>query len=349
MVSTENNHEDGEPEYELIDAADLPRQAPRWLGWALVGTLLLGALFGAGGVLLSGLTIEDLRNEPTPDASPVATTICSAAANVRSTDSISGDVVDTLEFGDEVAGMLSGAWLKLDEGRYISVSVLCDLSDPIQAGGDSEQVSASAEPTTTDTDETTATAETTEEVDDRAEGTFVTAGTGTQIVELPEDARSGMLEFEHTGSGDMTITGRLESGTEADPDLQLEGDTSGTTVFGLSDEVHTIEVASEGEWTLRVAPLDTVPEMTESIGAPATAAFYLGGDADTWRFQPSTAMLITQYAEDGTSASAQIEGTSRVEMQPGGSYVVVYTSGPWTADVVEQQGDDASVTSAPAP
>lgn len=347
MASNEHDGYDEEPEYEYIDAADLPTRTPKWVGWGIAGSLLLGAALGAGVVLVSGLTVEDLRGEQPVDASPVATTICSASANVRSTGSVTGDVVDTLNFGDEVDGMLSGAWLKLDEGRYVSVSVLCDLAEPVtQAGGDTEQATATAEPPT-DTDQATATAG---PDDAHIEGTFTASGTGNQTVELPADAQVGMLEFEHTGTGPMTITGTQNDGNQApSPDLRLDGQTYGTTVFGLGTGVTELQVTTEGEWTLRVAPLDAVPEMTEAIGAPSMAAFYLGEDAGVWRFEPSSAMRITQYGADGSTASGEITGAARVEMQSGGSYVVVYTAGPWTADLVESTptDDQAEVTSTP--
>ncbi|WP_114906630.1 hypothetical protein [Ornithinimicrobium murale] len=345
MESTENGYED-EPEYEFVDAADLPRKAPKWVGWGLFGSLLVGAALGAGGVLVSGMTVEDLRGEPQVDASPVTTTICSAAANVRSTGSVSGDIVDTLEFGDHVDGMLSGAWLKLDEGQYVSVSVLCDLAPPEVAEPDTEATTATAGPLP-DSEQVTATAQPDPEpTDGRTKGTFVASGTGPRTVELPDDAQTGKLEFEHIGPGPMTITGSDEAAT---PDLKVDGDAYGTTVFGMDALVNEIEVDTEGEWSLRVAPLDTVPEMVGGIGAPSTAAFYLGEEPGIWRFEPSSAMRITQYGPDGSSASAEIDSSSRVEMQAGGSYVVVYTAGPWTADQVPdtRRGDNSEVTSAP--
>src|SRR5690606_27656429 len=102
---------EGEEVFEYVDASELKTGAPGWVV-ALVALLALavGGAAGAGGVLASGVTRESLFASAVEDAEPVATSICSGSANVRSTDSITGDIIQTLSFGDEVTGMPC-AWL----------------------------------------------------------------------------------------------------------------------------------------------------------------------------------------------------------------------------------------------
>lgn len=318
--------------YDFVDASELRTGAPWWVV-VLVGALSLAV--GAGLMLLSGYTREDLLAEEAQDASPVVTSVCSASANVRSTNSLTGDVVDTLRFGDEISGMLSGAWVKLGEGRYVSVSVLCDLT----TAADDTVVD-----TATDSDETTATAppgpdeeQATSEPDGPIAGTAAGEGTGDGTLDLPEDARTGVLTFTHTGDGPFVLGGLDEDGEPAaTPSLSVSGDYSGTVVFGLDNDVTELTVDTAGAWSLTVAPLETAPVMAEDgIGSPATAAFYLGEDPGLWRFNPTAPANLVQYGVDGSTASAELTGPSDVELMGGGSYLVVYTAGPWTADRVD--------------
>lgn len=342
-----------EVEYEYVDPSELRTGVP---GWVVALVALLSLAVGAGAMLMSGLTREDLLASDTEDASPIATTICSGSANVRSTASLTGDVVDTLDFGDEVAGMLSGGWVKLAEGRYVSVSVLCDLAP---AGTD---LASTTTTVTEETSETTASSTTTEETvtqtqtqepeptgDGRIPGTFDASGTGSATLELPEDARRGVVTFEHTGDGTFTLAGTDGTGAAtATPALTVDGDYSGAVVFGVAGDVPVLTVDG-GTWTVHVAPLDTAPEMVDGVGATSTAAFRLGEEPGRWRFEPTAPATLVQYAPDGTTASADVTGPSEVELMGGGTYLVVYTAGEWTADQVTDAPapDDEATTGAP--
>lgn len=339
-----------EDEYEYVDEpvrVGLP-------GWAVGLLMTLAALVGFAFPLLTGITRETIFPPPVEESAPIQSTVCSGTANIRANQALTADVVDTLNYGDAISGDVSGAWVKLDEGRYISVRVLCDLVPGDAAAATEDQVGQTAAAPAAPEDQAGETAarddDTTGETAERPEGTFSASGTGPATLDLPADVRSGIIRIQHTGDGQLSVTGQ---GNEepTSPSLTVNGDFSGTDVFGVGDtETRALVVTGSGQWSVIISPLDTVPTMQQAIAGESTAAFFLGPEDGTWVFRPTAQMRLVQYQPDGESSTATIEGPSSVELVGEDSYLVVYTGGPWTAEVAPADapaGDQDTSTQAP--
>jgi hypothetical protein len=110
---------------------------------------------------------------------------------------------------------------------------------------------------------------------------FERSGFGSDVINLPGNARSGIVVATHSGSSNFIIQ-TLDGSNEPVGLLVNEiGNYSGTTAFALSgfDDIGTkLRIQASGSWSIKVLPVSSAPELT---GANVGDGIFLYGGAAT--------------------------------------------------------------------
>lgn len=151
---------------------------------------------------------------------------------------------------------------------------------------------------------------------------FVVAGTGQQVVELPEGNQRVVVHATADGEGLFALNA-LDS--EGDYVEDLAFSPPGTPYDGLQlivtpiDEVVAIEVKAKGDWTLELLQSDQVPVVEDEFA----------GTGDS----------VVQYDGAGGEATVASDGRGRFSVQAeDGRYVVPETNGPYAGTETVQSG-----------
>lgn len=164
------------------------------------------------------------------------------------------------------------------------------------------------------------------------------AGSGDAVVPLPDGVEAGVLTATYDGDGAFSM-----QILDADNETTIEGTVlsvgsfSGTVPFGLDgwlDEPGTqVEIRSDADWTLEIAPVHSVPAL-EEFGT-GSAVYLYDGDATTAdvAYAGDSAFSATEYGDDIVLGVLVLElGTyeGEVAVSAGPSVIAINSDDDWT-------------------
>ncbi|MGO2862312.1 MAG: TM2 domain-containing protein [Brevibacterium sp.] len=162
------------------------------------------------------------------------------------------------------------------------------------------------------------------------------SGSGDSIISIPPEASAGLVIASNTGSGNFVID-VLDESNQSTGDLLVNeiGSYEGTTAYGINafGEASTLQVTSDGEWTIDIAPISAAPEL-ESAGTGDAAFLYTGTAAQLTATHSGDSNFVVQEDVDSFSMGLLIneigsyEGT--VPLTKGPSLITVNADGEWT-------------------
>ena len=162
------------------------------------------------------------------------------------------------------------------------------------------------------------------------------SGSGDSIISIPPEASAGLVIANNTGSGNFVID-VLDESNQSTGDLLVNeiGSYEGTTAYGINafGEASTLQVTSDGEWTIDIAPISAAPEL-ESAGTGDAAFLYTGTAAQLTATHSGDSNFVVQEDVDSFSMGLLIneigsyEGT--VPLTKGPSLITVNADGEWT-------------------
>lgn len=171
-------------------------------------------------------------------------------------------------------------------------------------------------------------------------------GTGDAVLPLPEGATYGIITAEYTGNEDFTVVVLDGAGSQIGDDLvDADGAYEGTTAFGLdligSDEAgddpdapSDLRIEAEGEWTVRIAPVQDAPELALPARSQGDVVLQWLGDAATPTLTSVQDLTLAQVTAEGERVliEDEIAEIVAIELQAGPSLVVIRTEGAWTLE-----------------
>lgn len=162
------------------------------------------------------------------------------------------------------------------------------------------------------------------------------SGSGDSIISIPAEASAGLVIASNTGSGNFVID-VLDESNQSTGDLLVNeiGSYEGTTAYGINafGEASTLQVTSDGEWTIDIAPISAAPEL-ESAGTGDAAFLYTGTAAQLTATHSGDSNFVVQEDADSFSMGLLIneigsyEGT--VPLSKGPSLITVNADGEWS-------------------
>lgn len=162
------------------------------------------------------------------------------------------------------------------------------------------------------------------------------SGSGDSIISIPAEASAGLVIASNTGSGNFVID-VLDESNQSTGDLLVNeiGSYEGTTAYGINafGEASTLQVTSDGEWTIDIAPISAAPEL-ESAGTGDAAFLYAGTAAQLAATHSGDSNFVVQEDADSFSMGLLIneigsyEGT--VPLSEGPSLITVNADGEWS-------------------
>ncbi|SMX73448.1 MULTISPECIES: TM2 domain-containing protein [Brevibacterium] len=162
------------------------------------------------------------------------------------------------------------------------------------------------------------------------------SGSGDSIISIPAEASAGLVIANNTGSGNFVID-VLDESNQSTGDLLVNeiGSYEGATAFGINafSEASTLQVTSDGDWTIDIAPISAAPEL-ESAGTGDNAFLYAGTAAQLRATHAGDSNFVVQEDADSFSMGLLIneigtyEGT--VPLSEGPSLITVNADGEWS-------------------
>lgn len=162
------------------------------------------------------------------------------------------------------------------------------------------------------------------------------SGSGDSIISIPSEASAGLVIASNDGSGNFVID-VLDETNQSTGDLLVNeiGSYEGTTSFGVNafGEASTLQLTSDGEWSLTIAPISSAPDL-ESAGTGDAAFLYTGSAAHLTATHDGDSNFVVHEDADSFSMGLLIneigtyEGT--VPLSEGPSLITVNADGEWT-------------------
>lgn len=172
-----------------------------------------------------------------------------------------------------------------------------------------------------------------------AEQTY--AGHGDSVINLPAQARAGLVTAEHDGAQNFIIVGlTADNDNTYDFLVNVIGKYQGTTAYGLVDSgerAARLKVTADGDWSITLAPMSTAPQLGEKASGTGDAVFWMDGAARDWqiRHPGKGSFSVTQSGPDGqdTVVSATDAYRGMVPLVGGRRVLSVQSEGPWSIAV----------------
>lgn len=213
-----------------------------------------------------------------------------------------------------------------------------DTTDLVAGGTNTTPVTEADEPPATSEARAAATTSTTTTSTTRQswEG-FTLTGRGADVVDLVvPDGDAAVLNITHQGSSNFAITGYDASGEYLDLLVNEIGNYEGSRPVNLvdGDTVAELEIEADGEWTIEVVPLVSLPVSGDQVtghGDQILVVGWTGGRLAVTHDGESNFVVLT-YGQSGTDLAINVigpyDGTIRLDSNV--FIVEVQADGKWT-------------------
>ena len=178
----------------------------------------------------------------------------------------------------------------------------------------------------------------------QAYGTFTTrtyTGVGRDVVMLAEPVRAFALTATHNGRSNFIVHANDISGETVGYAVNEIGSYSGTVGVGLEaysflNPIQVLDVQADGQWSLTVAPISSIPKLTQLGSGPGVYKYDGVSQIATFTHNGQSNFIVHQYtgSSSGVETNYLINAigafTGRAQLRAGPSIVEITADGTWT-------------------